>query len=109
MVHQSGAMQGHATARRSDVILRLEPDSTMSTPGLAGITIESASGMKISLDRGAGGLTAHRTGRKGDESTWTVLGASRGESGMLGEGIRQALLRNETYEPALDAARAMLG
>jgi hypothetical protein len=38
-----------------------------------------------------------------------VLGASRGESGILGEGIRQALLRDPTYEPALEAATAMLG
>jgi len=109
MIHQNGTMQGHAQARRSDVTLRLEPDPTMNAPGLAGITIESASGMKISLDRGTGGLSARRTTRKGTESSWTVLGASRGEAGILGEGIRQALLRNATYEPALVSARAMLG
>ena len=37
-----------------------------------------------------------------------MLGASRGEAGILGEGIRQALLRDPTYMPALMAARAML-
>jgi hypothetical protein len=37
-----------------------------------------------------------------------VLGASRGESGILGEGIRQALLRDPTYGPALEAATAMI-
>ncbi len=37
------------------------------------------------------------------------MGASRGEAGILGEGIRQALLRDHTYEPALEAAAAMLG
>jgi hypothetical protein len=36
-----------------------------------------------------------------------VLGASRGEAGILGEGIRQALLREPTYQPALAAADAM--
>jgi hypothetical protein len=35
-------------------------------------------------------------------------GASRGETGILGEGIRQSLLRDPTYEPALKAAEAML-
>ena len=30
-----------------------------------------------------------------------MLGASRGEAGILGEGIRQALLRDPTYAPAL--------
>jgi hypothetical protein len=37
-----------------------------------------------------------------------VLGASRGEAGILGEGIRQALLRDPTYRPALAAAEAMV-
>ena len=43
-----------------------------------------------------------------EEREWTILGASRGEQGVLGEGIRQALLRDPTYVPALHAARAML-
>jgi hypothetical protein len=34
-----------------------------------------------------------------------VLGASRGEAGILGEGVRQALLRDPTYKPAFEAAR----
>ena len=45
----------------------------------------------------------------GQDQTWTVTGASRGESGILGEGIRQALLRDHTYGPALAAAERMLG
>ena len=48
-----------------------------------------------------------RTDRGGDERTWTVLGASRGEPGILGEGLRQALLRDATFAPALQAARGM--
>jgi hypothetical protein len=36
-----------------------------------------------------------------------VLGASRGEGGILGEGVRQALLRDPTYGPALSCARVM--
>ena len=32
------------------------------------------------------------------------MGASRGEAGILGEGIRQALLRDQTYGPALETA-----
>ena len=64
--------------------------------------------MSISLDRGPGGLTAKRRTRDGKERRWTVLGASRGEAGILGEGIRQALLRDPTYAPALAAAEAML-
>jgi hypothetical protein len=36
------------------------------------------------------------------------MGASRGEGGILGEGVRQALLRDPTYRPALQAAEAMV-
>ena len=61
----------------------------------------------VSLDRGPGGLKSVRRARDGTEQEWTVLGASRGESGILGEGVRQALLRDPTYKPALSAARAM--
>jgi hypothetical protein len=42
------------------------------------------------------------------DHAWTILGASRGESGILGEGIRQALLRDPTYRPALTAANDLL-
>ena len=45
--------------------------------------------------------------RDGSEREWTLLGASRGEAGILGEGIRQALLRDPTYQPALSAACVM--
>jgi glucose-6-phosphate dehydrogenase assembly protein OpcA len=104
----NGALRGNAHGRRQDVELRLDPDPQMSVPGLAGIEIATAGGVRISLDRGSGGLTARRSDRKGRESTWTVLGASRGESGILGEGIRQALLRDPAYRSALDGAEAMV-
>ncbi len=77
-------------------------------PGLAGVAVETSSGMKLSLFRGSGGLKATRKVPGGKEYTWTVLGASRGEAGILGEGIRQALLRDPTYGPALTAACEML-
>ncbi|HZI90645.1 MAG TPA: glucose-6-phosphate dehydrogenase assembly protein OpcA [Thermoleophilaceae bacterium] len=109
MLSQNGALHGIAHARRQDVKLRLEPDETINAPGLAGVAIETASGLSASLDRGSGGLTARRRLRDGLEREWTVMGASRGEAGILGEGIRQAMLRDKTYGPALSAAQAMLG
>jgi hypothetical protein len=59
------------------------------------------------LQRGAGGLDASERRRDGTEFQWKILGASRGEGGILGEGVRQALLRDHTYAPALDAAREL--
>jgi hypothetical protein len=109
LVARNGSLTGRARGRRAEVRVELDPDPGQSVPGLAGLTIETASGMSISLDRGAGGLTARRRTPDGRESVWTVLGASRGEGGILGEGIRQALLRDPTYRPALACAEAMLG
>jgi glucose-6-phosphate dehydrogenase assembly protein OpcA len=109
LVRTDSVLHGKAHGRRQDVALQLETDATMSVPGLAGVDISTASGMSISLLRGPGGLTAHRRDAKGHDSTWTVLGASRGEAGILGEGIRQALLRDPAYAAALDRAAAMVG
>jgi glucose-6-phosphate dehydrogenase assembly protein OpcA len=103
------ALVGHARAKRSDVAVALEPIERMSAPGLAGVTIETASGATVSLDRAPGGLVAKRRLRDGTEHEWSVLGASRGEGGILGEGVRQALLRDPTYVPALRCARVMVG
>jgi glucose-6-phosphate dehydrogenase assembly protein OpcA len=101
-----GAMTGHARGRRSEVKIRLEPVD-MNPPGLDGVTIEMASGASVSLDRGEGGLRTVRHDRDGGEQEWTILGASRGEAGILGEGVRQALLRDPTYRPALRCAQVM--
>ena len=108
LTRRNGTREGKLRARRGEVDVRLEADDDLSVPGLVGVTIETAHGYEISLDRGPGGLTAHRRTRDGSEQHWTVLGASRGERGILGEGVRQALLRDPTYRPALEAAREML-
>jgi glucose-6-phosphate dehydrogenase assembly protein OpcA len=108
LVQQNGTMLSHASTHRRDVRLSLEA-AEQNVPGLSGITIGTDRGMELSLDRGAGGLAAKRRTRSGSESSWVVLGASRGEAGILGEGIRQALLRDPTYGPALRTARSMLG
>lgn len=101
-----GRMMGHARARRQEVRIELEPVH-QNAPGLAGVTIETAAGEAVSLDRAPGGLRAARRARDGGEQAWTVLGASRGEAGILGEGVRQALLRDPTYKPALGCARVL--
>jgi glucose-6-phosphate dehydrogenase assembly protein OpcA len=108
LIAVDGARRGKAHGRRQDVALELEPDPTMSVPGLAGVELGTASGTSIALYRGRGGLTARRRDRKGRESSWTLLGASRGEAGILGEGIRQALLRDPVYASALERAATMV-
>ena len=104
----SGTRSGRARDHHRDVRVTLEAVDRLDAPGLAGVTMETTSGLSISLDRAPGGLAATRRTPDGRSSAWTVLGASRGEGGILGEGIRQALLRDPTYRPALAAAESML-
>jgi glucose-6-phosphate dehydrogenase assembly protein OpcA len=92
-------LQGSAGSVR----IALEP-LDQDAPGLAGVTVGCGAGFSLSLDRARGGLRARERDPDGVERTWRVLGASRGEGGILGEGVRQALLRDPTYGPALDAA-----
>jgi glucose-6-phosphate dehydrogenase assembly protein OpcA len=109
LVGRNGSLVGSAHARRQDVKLMLEPATDLQVRGLAGVTLETASGRHFELDRGPGGLQAYYRNAKGQERRWVVLGASRGEAGILGEGIRQALLRDPTYAPALRAACSAVG
>src|ERR1700730_11510712 len=107
LVGRSDALLGKAQARRQEVALSLQAAPELQVRGLAGLTLETASGRRLSLDRGPGGLQAPAQDARG-QRTWKIPGASRGEAGILGEGIRQALLRDPTYVPALKAAEAML-
>ena len=89
--------------RNGDVPVELE-EVDQEAPGLAGVTVYCGDELSVSLDRGRGGLQLRE--EPGGRS-WQVLGASRGEAGILGEGVRQALLRDPTYGPALAAARRL--
>src|SRR6185503_15973465 len=109
LMTRDGNLVGSAHGRRQDVKLVLEPATDLQVRGLAGVTLETASGRHFELDRGPGGLQAYYRNAKGNERRWVVLGASRGEAGILGEGIRQALLRDPTYAPALTAASGVVG
>jgi glucose-6-phosphate dehydrogenase assembly protein OpcA len=97
----------HGSARNGggEIRVALEPFD-QDTPGLAGVTVSGGHGFALSLDRARGGLCARERSPDGGERVWQILGSSRGESGILGEGVRQALLRDPTYGPALEAARA---
>ena len=104
-----GRWSGYATTRRQDIRLTLEPVE-MSSPGLAGVTVELCLGRSPSRSTARPAACA-RSGASatGPERAWMVMGASRGEGGILGEGVRQALLRDPTYRPALRSAEVMVG
>ncbi len=108
LLRKGDDLVGRASTRRGDVNITLQSVEQLNVPGLAGVTVETASGTSVSLDRAPGGLREVRRARDGSERSFTVMGASRGEGGILGEGVRQALLRDRTYRPALGAARELL-
>jgi glucose-6-phosphate dehydrogenase assembly protein OpcA len=77
-----------------------------SIRGLAGVTVTGNAGFSLSLDRAPGGLIAREQSAGSKPRAWQLFGASRGEAGILGEGVRQALIRDHVYGPALQAARS---
>jgi glucose-6-phosphate dehydrogenase assembly protein OpcA len=95
-------------SRRNEIEARIRVDRRQLVRGLADVRLSTASGLRVGFKRGPGGLRTRRRSPSGVEREWTILGASRGEGGILGEGIRQALLRDPTYQPALDAAKEMM-
>jgi glucose-6-phosphate dehydrogenase assembly protein OpcA len=100
-------LAGHALCGEREIAIHLEPAPEQEVRGLESVAIATVGKQRVGLRRGPGGLRSRRRDRDGREREWTVLGASRGEAGILGEGIRQSLLRDPTYGPALEGAETM--
>ena len=101
-------------ASGAEVGLRLSP-TDVGVQGLAGVTLTSRDGAVFSLERHHGGLRASRTDvysavgeHTSTERHWTVLGASRGEAGVLGRALRRTLVPDDGYIGALATARRLL-
>jgi glucose-6-phosphate dehydrogenase assembly protein OpcA len=103
-----GQLNGNARRVGGELAIRIAP-SNQQAPGLGSVAIacDGEHPIAISLNRAPGGLHATESYDNGTTRSWQVLGASRGEGGILGEGVRQALLRDITYGPALAAAREL--
>jgi glucose-6-phosphate dehydrogenase assembly protein OpcA len=106
---KGGALRGTATVEQEGrtIAIELEQSPEQEVRGLESVALCTTSGRRLGLRRGTGGLRARSRDANGREREWTIVGASRGESGILGEGIRQSLLRDPTYGPALAAAETM--
>ena len=108
LVQLGGQLTGKASGHRSDVDIKLEPVLNQEMPGIAAVTLETAAGERLDLERAPGGMTITRTTRKGTQTTLPILRSSRGEIGVFEEAVSHALTLDATYAPALDAARRML-
>ncbi len=79
--------------------------------GLAGATVRGADGSSFALDRNPGGLRGRDRPAPGDpkdERSWTIMGASRGEAGVLSAALRRTLVPDDGYRAALSGARRLL-
>lgn len=93
-------------ASRKRVTAQLH-DVDQPLPGLAGITLTFRDGASRRLSRGPGGLRVTDTSPSGTVSERTVLGASRGGSGLLPSALRQVLLPDELDEDVLVATAGL--
>ncbi len=100
-----GSLLGDVRTPSGRVSFEFDP-VPQSGRGIAGITLTGAGGFSLALDRAPGGLMVRELRAGSRPKRWQMLGASHTEGGILGEGVRQALIRDQTYGPALTAARA---
>jgi glucose-6-phosphate dehydrogenase assembly protein OpcA len=91
---------------RQRVVAQLR-DADQPFPGMAGLVMQFRDGASRRLSRGAGGLRITDTDTNGVRSERTVLGASRGASGLLPSALRQVLLPDELDEDVLQATAAL--
>ena len=104
------ALRGRAHASRQDVALHLQAAPELMVPGTGErLDRDRRRPLAAAVPRARGAARPRPASPTAGALEWTLPGASRGEGGVLGEGIRQALLRDPTYVPALDAALAMAG
>ncbi len=108
LLFHEGTLYGKLRGRRQHVEVRLERAGEQGPPGVNAISIETASESEISIEREPGGFRASRRPPEGETHTWTILGAPPEEVRILGEGIRQALIRDPTYESAVAFGRELL-
>jgi Glucose-6-phosphate dehydrogenase subunit len=98
-----GGLRGTARTNSSgSVEIAIDPVRQTGS-GVAGLTVSSDGG--FSLDEAAGGVRVRERSAGGGEAAWQALESPPGERGTLAEAVRQAMLRDHTYRPALDAAR----
>ena len=82
-------------------------DAEQALPGLSGLNLVFRDGASRLLSRGPGGLRITDVEADGRRSERTVLGASRGGSGLLPSALRQVLLPDQLDESVLMATAAL--
>jgi glucose-6-phosphate dehydrogenase assembly protein OpcA len=108
LLFHEGTLYGKLRGKRQHIEVRLERSGQSGPPGVNAVMIETASESALSLERAPGGFAASRRAPGGEEWNWTILGAPPHEVQVLGEGVRQAIIRDPTYEEAVWFGRELL-
>lgn len=106
--HKDGHLVGTANANDHRIEIELLSESSEGQPGLVSLAIDFAAGMQFAFERGKGGLRSIRTTPDKGREQIVLLGAKHSEATILAEAIRQALIGDAVYKPALTAARSFL-
>ena len=84
LIRRDSSLHARARGARQDVTVDLVPDPELAAIGLAGVTVETASGLALALNRGPGGLREVRRSPQGDVSSlggaWAPRVARRASS-----------------------------
>jgi glucose-6-phosphate dehydrogenase assembly protein OpcA len=99
---------GSANAGSNKIEISLIPESQEGQPGFVSLQIDFSDSMRLTFQRGRGGLRSTRTDADGRSEELVLLGAKHSEATILAEAIRQALIGDQIYKPALIAARNLL-
>jgi glucose-6-phosphate dehydrogenase assembly protein OpcA len=105
---RAGLRGSAATSSSASVDIVIDPVGE-SGSGVVGVTVTSDGGFSLSLDEAAGGVRVRERSPGCGEAAWQALESLPEERGTLGEAVRQAMLRDPTYRPALEAARQLCG
>ena len=89
-----------------EVAITIDPVAE-SGQGVAGVAASYGEGFSLSLDLVRGGVRVRERSSRAGQAVWMALEATPAEGEILGEAVRQAMLRDLTYGPALDAAQQL--
>jgi glucose-6-phosphate dehydrogenase assembly protein OpcA len=107
-VGQGTGLHGMIGAQSGDREVEITIDRVAeSGQAVAGVTASDGEGFSLSLDRVRGGVCGRECSSRAGQAVSLTPEATPAEGEILGEGVRQAMLRDPTYGPALDAAQQL--
>lgn len=107
-VGQGTGLHGVIGAPSGDREVEINIDPVAETgQAVASVTASAGEGFSLSLDFVGGGVRVRERLSRAGQAVFLAPEATHAEGEILGEAVRQAMLRDPTYGPALDAAQQL--